>query len=156
MAGRQTGFTLVEVIIVVLVLSIVAVLVVPRFTSAAEDARKAALGTNLSILRRQIEIYKSEHKGRGPHLNEAGTPDQWNFIPRLVSRTDIDGKLIPTGEYGPYLLDWPRNVYAPVTVAGAIKFGADPTSPRDDSTGWYFSVTVGTMHVNTTEGPDEP
>ena len=103
MAGRQRvfgsgsgsgyGFTLVEAVIVVLVLSILVMFVVPRFTSAAEDARKAALGTNLAVLRRQIEIYKSEHKGRSPYLNEAGAPDQWNFIPRLVSRTDIDGRV---------------------------------------------------------------
>jgi len=159
MAHRQEGvyranrgFTLVEVIIVVLILSIVAVAVVPKFTNAASDARETALASNLAMLRRQIEIYKCEHLGRGPQLKEDGKPDPAKFVPRLTSRTDVTGKLNPAGECGPYMMEWPANPYAKASEAEKIKFGGDPVPPRDDSTGWYFSVTAETIHINTSEG----
>ncbi len=52
------AFTLIEILIVVVILSILAVIVVPQFTDATDNSNDAALRRDLQILRHQIEIYR--------------------------------------------------------------------------------------------------
>ena len=40
---RKGGFTLVEILIVVIILGILAAIVIPNFTNASTDARRASL-----------------------------------------------------------------------------------------------------------------
>ena len=150
-SGRR-GFSLVEVLIMMMMLAIVAMIVVPRIGSASNDARNSALETDLKTIWRQIELYKAEHGERGPHLDENGAVLGATFVLRLVSRTDPSGKVNPAGVCGPYLPEWPTNPFA---VPGTgIKFGANPKAPRDDSSAWYVCTVDGTFHVNTSRGAE--
>jgi len=58
---RKGGFTLVEILIVVIILGILAAIVIPQFTSASQDARKNSLTSQLQTLRSQLELYKLQH-----------------------------------------------------------------------------------------------
>src|SRR5258706_7165682 len=58
---RKTGFTLVEILIVVIILGILPAIVIPQFTNASQDARERALLSQLQTLRSQIELYKLQH-----------------------------------------------------------------------------------------------
>ena len=69
--NRQRGFSLVEVLIVAVMIGILAMIVVPKFMGAQEDARESALETDLATARKQIEYYTFQH-GRGPHLDTPG------------------------------------------------------------------------------------
>ena len=51
----QRGFTLVELLIVVIILAILAAIVIPQFSSATTDAQEAALDSNLNALRSAID-----------------------------------------------------------------------------------------------------
>ncbi|MFZ4429998.1 MAG: type II secretion system protein [Phycisphaerales bacterium] len=64
-AGRQ-GFTLVEILIVVMVLGILAAVVVPQFSYATDEARAGAIRTQLRHLQNQIELYAARNKGAYP------------------------------------------------------------------------------------------
>ncbi|MHC4180002.1 MAG: type II secretion system protein, partial [Planctomycetota bacterium] len=69
--GRQfvrLGFTLVEILIVVVILGILAAVVVPQFMDAGDDAKEVALVASLARMRTQIDLYKHQHGGNGPHL----------------------------------------------------------------------------------------
>ena len=154
MGCRRAGFSLVEVIITVLILSILAMVVIPRVNNASTDARDAALVSDLRLLRQQIEVYKCEHRGRSPHVKPNGTPDNVNLIGRLMGRTDEDGTLNPAGKCGPYVPVWPTNQFAIPAKAGDIRFGAATVPPRNDQSGWYFCTTNATMHVNTVVGAE--
>ena len=57
----QKGFTLVELLIVVIILAILAAIVIPQFSSATDDTKEAALDSNLGGLRNAIELYKAQH-----------------------------------------------------------------------------------------------
>ena len=45
--ARKTGFTLVEILIVVIILGILAAIVIPQFTNASQDAIESALLSQL-------------------------------------------------------------------------------------------------------------
>src|SRR4026207_276153 len=65
-ARRTTGFTLVEILIVVIILGILAAIVIPQFTNASQDARESSLLSQLQTLRSQIELYKLQHRDTWP------------------------------------------------------------------------------------------
>lgn len=54
---RRRGFTLVEVLIVVVILGVLAAIVVPQFSDASEEARRGAFITNLKYFVEQCEYY---------------------------------------------------------------------------------------------------
>ncbi len=64
--SRQSGFTLVELLIVAIILAILAAIVVPQFASSTDDARDSALRSNLSGVRSAIDLYTQQHGGTFP------------------------------------------------------------------------------------------
>ena len=139
-ASRGTsGFTLVEVLIVVVILGIMAAIVVPQFLSAADDSRESAIKANLHRTRTQLEIYKEDHLNLYPTL--AGIADQMT----LASKPD--GSTAPKGtpgfDFGPYLQTFPNN---PSTNTNTVANGAVGTSA------WYYDETTGDFHANDSAG----
>ena len=63
---REQGFTLVEILIVVVILGILAAIVIPQFTNASETARASSLNTQLQSIRSQLELYQLQHNGEYP------------------------------------------------------------------------------------------
>ncbi len=149
---RNAAFTTVEMLIVVMVISILAMIVVPKYLNASNDARDSALMSDLQAMRTQIQIYKAHHMGKGPEYDEYGVLDTDNYIKRLTGKTTNSGKLDPDGEMGPYLDTWPENPFAPTATAASITFGESRSTPRDNSTGWYVSLTTGIIYPNTIKG----
>src|SRR4051812_44835541 len=98
---NKGGFTLVEILIVVIILGILAAIVIPQFTSASQDARKNSLTSQLQTLRSQVELYKLQHLDKRPTGLSASTTD-WT---QLTTKTDSAGSTGTTASYpfGPYL-----------------------------------------------------
>ncbi len=55
--SRSSGFTLIEILIVVVVLGILAALTVPQFSNATSQAEDAAAHSQLNVLRGQMALY---------------------------------------------------------------------------------------------------
>src|SRR3954451_1738511 len=105
---NRGGFTLVEILIVVIILGILAAIVIPQFTSASQDARKNSLTSQLQTLRSQIELYKLQHLDALPTTLVGGSP-AWD---QLTNRTDNAGNIgtvAATFPFGPYLQADPVN-----------------------------------------------
>ena len=56
----RKAFTLIEILIVVVILGILAAVVIPQFTNAADDANVSSARTQLQSLRSQIELFYSQ------------------------------------------------------------------------------------------------
>ena len=142
------GFTLVEILIVVIILGILAAIVIPQFTEASNDARESALASDLQTLRSQLELYKVQHLERYPNIKEDGTADATvaNFVSRLTGKTDQYGKIDATGVFGPYLQKFPTNAFA----NNAVVFGVVDPAPVVAGNGWYFNTDLGKISANDT------
>jgi len=97
---RRYGFTLVELLIVVVILGILATVVFPMFTEAATNAKSATLKSHLKGIRSAMQRYKIDHGEFPP----AGSAED-----TLTYPTDQRGKREGESGYsgttvgGPYL-----------------------------------------------------
>ena len=141
MKRKNNGFTLVEILIVVIILGILAAIVIPQFTQASDDARESALSSDLQTMRSQLELYRVQHTG-GQYPNGATTA-AWTA--QLTGKTDPDGVADAAGIYGPYLPKMPSNPFA----AGLSTVSISALAPAgDDSTGWHFNTSNGKFSPN--------
>ena len=171
---KQTGFTLVELLIVAIILAILAAIVVPQFASTTVDAQEAALRSNLSAIRGAVSLYRQQH-GEFPGLltavpsgacsgtSGAGLAEQRAaLVEQLTRYTDANGETCSRSDagaypFGPYLdeNDLPAN---PVTGDPAVLIvpAADPAAGDLDMTGtaaglgWRYDVTSGKFIANDT------
>lgn len=75
----EKGFTLVELMIVVLILGALAAIAIPRIMGGAQTARISACSTNIDTLNSQIELYNA-NEGSWPASLAALTSDP-NYFP---------------------------------------------------------------------------
>lgn len=127
-SSRKTGFTLVEILIVVVILGILAAIVVPQFVNASDSAIKGALESQLQTISSQIELYRVQNGGAYP-TEDATDP--------MGDGLNNNGWGVMVG--GDYLKEVPINGYTKSgdIVAGDVSDaeGAD----RDNDNGWFYA-----------------
>ena len=96
--NKQAGFTLIEMLIVVLLLGILAMLIIPQISVSTDDARLNTLHSNLGSMRNAIELYYHQHNETYPGENDitgTATSDAavaaTAFLQQLTQYTDING-----------------------------------------------------------------
>jgi general secretion pathway protein G len=65
MRRRESGFTLVELMIVMLIIGVLAAVAIPSFVQSIKNAREAALKEDLHVLRDAIDSYTMD-KNKAP------------------------------------------------------------------------------------------
>jgi general secretion pathway protein G len=73
MRKNRAGFSLVELVVVVLILGILAAVAAPRMFDTANDARQNGTKQSLSVIRDAIELYKSQNGSYPPAATLAAT-----------------------------------------------------------------------------------
>src|SRR5271156_516812 len=100
MKGSRRGFTLVEILIVVIILGILAAIVIPQFTNASNDARNNSTASTLQTIRSQIELFKIQHADTPP----ASAGCLWAVLGGRTSPADTTGTdAAATATFGPYV-----------------------------------------------------
>jgi general secretion pathway protein G len=98
------GFTLVEILIVVILLGIMAAIVVPAFATYGRTARQASLVSTVRTLRSQIMAYRIQHGDDLPDLAAASAAG--NHFQPLTEQTTYGS---PPTNRGPYVTSVPTN-----------------------------------------------
>ena len=132
MKTKRSGFTLVEILIVVVILGILAAIVIPQFTEASTEAKLSSLCTDLQTMRSQIELYKIQHNDNPPTFAA--------FTAQMTAQTDITGA--PGTDYGPYIQKIPTNQFnnlATLDNTGTI---------GDNIGGWEYNQTTGQINAD--------
>lgn len=137
----KSGFTLVEILIVVVILGILAAIVIPQFTEASTEAKTSALCTDLQSMRSQIELYKIQHNDQLPSSAAVG------FVNALTGQTDQYGAA--GTDFGPYLQQIPKNQFvSPEANQDVITVEAGVGSLGGGDAGWHFDTSTGQFHAD--------
>ncbi|MHC4624290.1 MAG: prepilin-type N-terminal cleavage/methylation domain-containing protein [Planctomycetota bacterium] len=150
----KSGFTLVEILIVVVILGILAAIVIPQFTDASTEAKESRLKSDLQTMRAQIELYKIQHNDDMPGQGTGGSPAAFDEC--MTMYTDVAGQLAATqspgdGRYGPYIQQIPTNPFNDDDVVDE----ADTEPNSAGNNGWFFNTATGHFRPDDTESsPD--
>ena len=127
---RRSGFTLIEVLIVVVIMAVLAATIIPQFSASTKDAEDSQINFNLHTLRSQIELYKIQHQGAYPPIT--------NNLEKLTIKTNADHTTTGTPVLGPYIVEIPAN-----QRTGAKTVTASTTGTERTGGGWLYDAITG-------------
>jgi prepilin-type N-terminal cleavage/methylation domain-containing protein len=139
------GFTLIEVLIVVVLLGVLAGIVLPLIAGSAISARQTALLHDLQMLRRYILIYKGQHLEIPPGYPDGDkmqSPTEQVFLEQMTLSSNEIGQTAPVGTpgfvRGPYLMRPPVNSLNNKGTVQVLGNTEDFPAEADDSHGWIY------------------
>jgi len=130
--GKRQGFTLIEVLIVIVVVATLAVIVIPRVMGASRRGKEATLRANLKQLRDAIERFEANCAAWPPALTDLLAANG------AAISADADGRGISVDRSayeGPYIVS------------------PDGNLPKDTFTGaadWNYDQSTGEVHSSST------
>ena len=126
---ERVHLSYVEVIIIAVVLGVVAMRVVPKFTEASAESKICDLIDGLQEMRAQLDLYRAQHGGcLGDFDSFAG------FQTAMTTKV---------GRYGPYVKEIPTN---PFNNLNTVRFGGEPAGAG--IAGWRLDTDNGLFQAD--------
>ncbi len=167
---NRDGFTLIEMLIVIIILGILAMVIIPQITISTDDAKLSTLKTNLGGIRSAIEIYYAQHSNTYPGVKKndgatatASAADALAaFTDQMTLFSDATGKTAAsygatttaplTAIYGPYIKGGalPANPFTGTTtlICDLTATSLPVTRAVSGTTGWQYLPVLGVFFAN--------
>jgi len=148
------GFSLVEILVVVIILGILGAIVIPQFASASDAAKANTLATMLRVVRSQMGLFRLEHSiAPGyPEFDTGSAPTAEALVDQLTLATNEDGETASLGtagyEYGRYLKTYPTNPVNDQATTTMLADGEGFPAAASGTTGWIYSADTMTFRAN--------
>lgn len=132
----RRGFSLIELVIVIIIMGVISAIAIPRMIKGADNADITGLRADLAVLRGAMEMCRYEH---------AGFPaDATDFTTWMT--TDVGGK-------GPYVIKIPAlKTGVNAGQSGVAVTAANPPAAGDvdggATIGWLYNPTTGGIWAN--------
>jgi general secretion pathway protein G len=143
MKNRKTnrlarGFTLIEILIVVIILGILAAIVIPQFANATTSSKTSGVQTTAQSLRGAVQLYYYQHDDTLPPVA--------TFWTLMMTQTDAKGNSYTsgtstTGPFGPYMQSIPQNLLN--LSSSVIDGNAAPGAQTSTTCGWEYDYNGG-------------
>ncbi len=132
MVRQRNGFTLIELVVVILILGILAGVGAPKLFTTSGTATENGLRQTLSIIRDGIELYAAENAGAFPACTGDGTSDFHLVMKDFIRGNNFPASPVGTGDNK-------------ISVSTAVPVAANGL------TGWMYNVTTGEFICNSTD-----
>ena len=123
----KKGFTLIELMIVISIISMISAIVIPKYSNVTSEAKVANVQANLSNLNTAIEMYKLKN-GTYPELE--GNQDSLGDFSDFYSKSKMPST--------PYFESGAEN--------------NDVSNDRSDDGGWLYSIDEGEIYADLPNG----
>lgn len=154
----RNGFTLVELVVVILILGILAAVAAPKLISTSGDTTDNGLRQTLSVTRDAIELYAAQHNGVLPGAatdgtNAAGTGKCFRRQLKFYSRADGQVSTTDRINYplGPYFRSFPKAPLGPQVGKDGVRTvnaGVPLTGHAAPLKAWKYDYTTGEFILN--------
>jgi prepilin-type N-terminal cleavage/methylation domain-containing protein len=137
--SRNRGFTLVEILIVVVILGILSAVVVPQFTGATQEAQRTATLDQLVKIREAIDLYHVRNNAQYPNIVAGVGDPAW-------------GELISPS----YMRAGAINSWVGTAAAKTVIIGAGADSGYQNTHGWIYDPNTGRLWAGSFDDQDQP